>query len=247
MQYHDDYVLIIPARYSSSRLPGKPLIKISGIEMILRTYNRCSSVVDQKKIFVATESKLIEDFCIKNSIQVVMTSEECLTGTDRIAEVSTKISAPVYINVQGDEPILNPADLLDLINASMQKPNSIFNGYCKIDNKEQYLSKSIPKVVFSEDEKLLYMSRSPIPYSRSMKSIKAFRQVCIYAFPINALKIFSNNTKKTFFEMTEDIEILRFLELGCEVNMIKMSSDSVAVDVPEDIEKVEKLLSLENE
>jgi 3-deoxy-manno-octulosonate cytidylyltransferase (CMP-KDO synthetase) len=247
MQYHDDYVVIIPARYSSSRLPGKPLLKISGVEMIMRTYSRCAKAVDPKKIFVATESSLIKNFCIKNSIQVIMTSDKCLTGTDRIAEVSTKISAPVYINVQGDEPLLNPDDLLSIINASMQKPNTIFNGYCEINDKDQYLSKNIPKAVFTEDKKLLYMSRSPIPFSGSIKSMKAFRQVCIYAFPRKALKIFSNNPKKTFFEMIEDIEILRFLELGCEINMVKMSSDSVAVDVPDDIKRVEKLLSLRNE
>ena len=91
MQSHDDYIVVIPARYDSSRLPGKPLIKISGIEMLLRTFNRCKEVVDAKKIFVATDNLMIEDFCISNNIQVVMTSDKCLTGTDRVAEVSKKI------------------------------------------------------------------------------------------------------------------------------------------------------------
>tara|TARA_B100000795_G_C22806749_1_gene445500 strand:+ start:5923 stop:6666 length:744 start_codon:yes stop_codon:yes gene_type:complete len=246
MQSHDDYIVVIPARYDSSRLPGKPLIKISGIEMLLRTFNRCKEVVDAKKIFVATDNLMIEDFCISNNIQVVMTSDKCLTGTDRVAEVSKKIYAPVYINVQGDEPILNPKDLLDLINQSLDDPSSIFNGYCQIEDESQYFSKNIPKVIFAENKDLLYMSRAAIPFSKSGDFKMSYRQVCIYGFPREALAIFSKNKEKTFFEMNEDIEILRFLELGCKIKMIEMSSDSVAVDIPDDILKVEKILKLEN-
>ena len=244
MQYHDDYVVIIPARYGSSRLPGKPLIKISGVEMILRTYTRCLNVVNPKKIYVATDNVLIKDFCTRNSIQVIMTPETCLTGTDRIAEVSKEIIAPVYINVQGDEPLLNPDDLSDLINASLQEPNTIFNGYCEIKNNDQYVSKNIPKVVFAQNKKLLYMSRSPIPFSKVNNHSNSYRQVCIYAFPKKSLDIFLSNPNKTNFEMNEDIEILRFLELGCEIKLIQMSSESVAVDTIEDVKKVENIISL---
>ena len=246
MQSHDDYIVVIPARYNSSRLPGKPLIKISGIEMLLRTFNKCNEVVDAKKIFVATQSIKIEEFCISNNLQVVMTSNQCLTGTDRIAEVAKKIDAPVYINVQGDEPLLNPNDLLKLINESNNDPDTIFNGYCKIDDESQYYSKNIPKVAFAENKELLYMSRAAIPFSKSGAFKISYRQVCIYAFPRESLSIFSKNTGKTFFEMHEDIEILRFLELGCKIKMIEMSSDSVAVDVPDDIRKVEEILKLQN-
>ena len=189
MQYHDDYVVIIPARYGSSRLPGKPLIKISGVEMILRTYTRCLNVVNPKKIYVATDNVLIKDFCTRNSIQVIMTPETCLTGTDRIAEVSKEIIAPVYINVQGDEPLLNPDDLSDLINASLQEPNTIFNGYCEIKITINTFQK-IYQVVFAQNKKLLYMSRSPIPFSKVNNHSNSYRQVCIYAFPKSLLTYF---------------------------------------------------------
>tara|TARA_A100001015_G_C15024950_1_gene729961 strand:- start:390 stop:1145 length:756 start_codon:yes stop_codon:yes gene_type:complete len=239
MQSHNDYVVVIPARYNSTRLPGKPLIKIAGKEMLLRTYHRCTKVVACEKIYVATDSKKIKDFCSEKSINVVMTGEKCITGTDRIAEFSEIVDSPVYINVQGDEPILNPNDLKTLIERSINNPEIIFNGYCNIDSSTLYESENIPKVVFSENENLLYMSRSPIPYSKQYKPNLSFRQVCIYAFPKKALKNFSSRKNKTFFESNEDIEILRFLELGYEIKMIKMSSESIAVDIPNDIIRVE--------
>ena len=93
MQSEHDYVVVIPARYHSTRLPGKPLIKILGIEMLQRTYNQCLKAVDKEKIFVATDSKKITDYCIENNIQSLLTSKNCLTGTDRIAEVSKIIDA----------------------------------------------------------------------------------------------------------------------------------------------------------
>tara|TARA_B100000925_G_scaffold244557_1_gene194420 strand:+ start:757 stop:1503 length:747 start_codon:yes stop_codon:yes gene_type:complete len=247
MQSEHNYVVVIPARYHSTRLPGKPLIKILGIEMLQRTYNRCLKVVDKEKIFVATDSEKIIDFCNKNDIQSILTSKNCLTGTDRIAEVSKIIDAKVYINVQGDEPLLNPDDLKLLIESSEKNPDIIFNGYCEIDNQSQYISQNIPKVVFSNNKELLYMSRSPIPHHKNKKNHNSYRQVCIYAYPKEVLSIFLKQPKKTVFESYEDIEILRFLELGCKIKMLKMSSKSVAVDVPEDVIKVEEIIRLSNE
>lgn len=247
MQSEHDYVVVIPARYHSTRLPGKPLIKILGIEMLQRTYNQCLKAVDKEKIFIATDSKKITDFCIKNNIQSLLTSENCLTGTDRIAEVSKIIDSKVYINVQGDEPLLNPDDLKLLIESSKKYPDIIFNGYCEIDENSKYISENIPKVVFSNAKDLLYMSRSPIPFHKNKQIHHSYRQVCIYAYPKDVLSIFLEQPKKTIFESYEDIEILRFLELGCKIKMLKMSSKSVAVDVPEDIIKVEEILKLRNE
>lgn len=248
MQSHNDYVVVIPARYKSTRLPGKPLIKIAGKELLLRTFERCLKVVSRNKIYVATDSKKIKNFCEKNDLQVVMTKEDCLTGTDRISEFSKFIDAPTYINVQGDEPLLNPDDLKLLINSSINEPKNIFNGYCSIDSEELYLSRNIPKVVFSENQELLYMSRAPIPATKEMSPKISYRQVCIYAFPKSSLVSFASRPEKTFFESNEDIEILRFLELGHKIKMIEMSSDSIAVDVPEDIKKVESALKdIEND
>ena len=191
-----DFLLVIPARYKSSRLPGKPLLKIKGVPMIIRTYNQCKKAVSESKILVATDHKKIFDLCKKNKINALMTSNKCLTGTDRIAEVAKKHKKSFFINVQGDEPICNPADIKKIIKTAKKFPKSVIGGYTKITNKELFYSPHIPKVVTRKDGNLIYMSRAPIPYNKSKSFQKGWRQVCIYSFPIKSLEIFSKNQKK---------------------------------------------------
>ena len=238
----NEFLVVIPARYKSTRLPGKPLIKLRGKEMLLRTFERCLNVVKSEEIVVATDDKRIKIFCKKNNINALMTSKKCLTGTDRVAELSKKIKRKFYINVQGDEPLVDINDLKNLIRISKKYPNRIFNGYTKIFDKKLFLSKHIPKVVFRNDGRLLYQSRSPIPINKKGKFIDAWRQVCIYSLPYNSLKKFSSIKKKTLLENIEDCELIRFLELGLEVHMIKMSNNSISVDTRDDVNKVNKLL-----
>ena len=183
-----DYLIIIPARYSSKRLPGKPLIDINGIPMIIRTFNQCKKAVPASKIIIATDDKRIQKICSKNGINSIITSKRCLTGTDRIAEVAKKIKKSFYINVQGDEPICNPKDIKKIVNFAKKNPNLIINGYTEIKDKEMFYSPNVPKVVFDKNEKLLYMSRAPIPSNKKQTFIKSWRQVCIYSFPYKSLK-----------------------------------------------------------
>jgi 3-deoxy-manno-octulosonate cytidylyltransferase (CMP-KDO synthetase) len=177
--------------------------------------------------------------CEAAGIRVVMTSADCLTGTDRVAEAARRIEAETYINVQGDEPVFNPDDLLALIEAAAAHPQEIINGYCPIAHEEMFRSGSMPKVVMRPDGRLLYMSRAPIPTSKAHAFAKAWRQVCAYAFPRHALETFASAAAKTELEALEDIEILRFLELGWEVRMIPLSDVSVPVDNAEDVERAE--------
>jgi 3-deoxy-manno-octulosonate cytidylyltransferase (CMP-KDO synthetase) len=238
------YLIVIPARLKSSRLPNKPLIKIQGKEILLRTYERCLLAVnDPKNIIVATDHQSIVSFCQEKNINVIMTSDHCLTGTDRVCEVAKKINADTYINVQGDEPILDPDDLKKIIANVEKDPNKIYNGYAEIKTEHNYFSPNIPKVIFHPTTKeLMYMSRAAIPANKSFKFEKAWKQVCIYAFPKDSLFAFSS-TNKTPLETIEDIEVLRFLELGYKVQMISLSGNGIAVDVPEDIKKVEAYLN----
>lgn len=236
------YFVVIPARYASSRLPAKPLIPICGIPMIVRTYRQCLKAVAAEQIYVATDDHRIADTCREFGIRVALTSPECLTGTDRVAEFAKQFYADTYVNVQGDEPLFNPDDLRLLIQRAEASPHDIINGYCQINDEADFRNRSIPKVIVRPDESLLYMSRAPIPLTKSGEFVSANRQVCAYSFPRKALEAFSSIKTKTPLEEIEDIEILRFLELGFDIKMIRMSDKSVAVDNPCDIEKVERII-----
>jgi 3-deoxy-manno-octulosonate cytidylyltransferase (CMP-KDO synthetase) len=235
-------VIIIPARYQSSRFPGKPLAELQGIPMIVHVWRKCVQAVDANLVYVATDDERIRAACALHDIQVVMTRSDCLTGTDRVFDAAKQIQADLYINVQGDEPLLDPRDIQVVLDMAQQHPGEIINAMCPIDNDVDYVSRTIPKVVARPDGRLLYMSRAPIPGNKAATFVSAHKQVCIYAFPPQALADFAACQHKTALEEIEDIEILRFLELGYEVRMVAVSQSSVAVDTPQDLERVRALM-----
>lgn len=232
------YLIIIPARMESTRLPNKPLIDILGKTLIQRTYEQVLKVVPNNKILVATDSLEIKNHLEGLGYNAELTSTDCLTGTDRVAEIANRYDHDYYINVQGDEPLINPQDIKVLLDRLDTAEGKILNGYTSIVDEADFRSISIPKVVFRPDGRLLFMSRSAIPGNKKNILIKSWRQVCIYAFPKKALFEFQNQKEKTCLEEMEDIEILRFLEMGYDVQMIEMSDESIAVDNPEDVQKV---------
>ena len=130
-------IVVIPARYQSTRLPGKPLIDIAGETMIRRTYLRSVAAVPAEHVYIATDDERIAQHCRDTGMKYVMTSPDCLTGTDRVAEVATRIPADIYINVQGDEPLCNPADIRVILDAAERYPGKILNGYCPILSEEE--------------------------------------------------------------------------------------------------------------
>ena len=243
-----DYLIVIPARYQSSRFPGKPLKKILGQELILRVLERCIKKFDKNKIVVATDSKKIKDYVNSMSYRAIMTSKNCLTGTDRVAEIAKKINSKIYINVQGDEPLINPKDILKILSEKKKNKKFIICGMTKISKNEDPYSNSIPKVVFDKNRNLIYMSRSLIPGSKKKFSNKKnyWKQVCIYAFSKKDLKIYGKNKKKSNLEKNEDIEILRLIDNQKNIKMIKTKEGSAAVDYPKDIRFVEKILKKMN-
>ena len=163
-----NFVLIIPARYKSSRFPGKPLTLLKGKSMIRRVYDQCLKVVPRDSIYVATEDKRIADHCKKNNMQFLMTSDKCLTGTDRLCEVSKLVEADYYINIQGDEPLFNPIDIQNLIQEISKQKNlyDVYCGYCSIDSEDIFFSFNMPKVIFNKRKELIYISRAPIPSNK---------------------------------------------------------------------------------
>ena len=235
--------IIIPARYGSSRYKGKPLAKILNREMILHVADICSKVVDKKNLFIATDNNKIAKVVKNANYNVIMTSSKCLTGTDRVAEASQKINSKIIINVQGDEPLINPQDIKKIILAKKKYPNHVVCGYDKINKLEKPQSLNLPKVVVNQNQELIYISRSLIPGSKKkLKDINFFKQVCIYAFNHKELKKFYSKKKKSKLESIEDIEILRFFEFGIKVKMIRLQSNSLAVDEIKDVKKAEKLI-----
>lgn len=245
MRRNSNFIVVIPARFGSKRLPGKPLKKILGIPMVIRTSMQCLKVVKRSQLIVATDDRRIQKCCKKYSINSILTSKNCKTGTDRVAEVAKKIKVKNYINVQGDEPIFNPIDLKNMIKQAKKNRNKILLGYTKIENKINIGNKNIPKVVFDKNENLLYASRNPIPFVNLNKSYKSWRQVLVYSFPRVEVLKFYNMRKKTFLEEKEDIEILRFLEIGSKVKLVKMTNKSHPVDTMKDFHQVEKFLKNE--
>lgn len=230
--------IIIPARFQSSRFPGKPLIDICGQSLIERVWRRCCLASKKEDVYVATDSDNIFEHCKSKDIQCLMTSDKCLTGTDRVYEAAEKLNADLVVNVQGDEPLIDPADISKVIDSHISNPSAIHCGMCKINTEQDFRSPSVPKVVCSSTGKLFYMSRGAIPTDKILSFRNAMKQVCIYAFPSYALKAFALHGKKTHLESIEDIEILRFLELGYEVEMVEVSDSSIAVDFPEDVARV---------
>lgn len=234
-------VIIIPARYQSSRFPGKPLALIKGIPMIIRVADLCNKVFKKKDIYVATDSNKIRDVVKGFGVNVVMTKANCLTGTDRVSEASKKIKADIFINVQGDEPLINPKDILKVISYKKKFYNHVINCYTTIID-ENPTNTNLPKVAINENQDLIYMSRSKIPGSKKESKLKYdyLKQVCIYAFNKKELKSFSSRNSKSKLEMIEDIEILRFFDLNIPIKMKKLKNQSLAVDTPQDLKKIQK-------
>ena len=236
-------VIIIPARYGSSRYKGKPLVKILGRELILRVSDICAKTIGKENTFIATDSKKIQKKVNEYNYNSIMTSRKCLTGTDRVAEASKKIKANIYVNVQGDEPLVNPNDINKIIQEKKENPKFVICGYGNIHKYQNPKSLNLPKVIVNSKQELIYISRSLIPGSKKkIKPKNFFKQVCIYAFNKKELQKFYSLKKKSELEKIEDIEILRFFDLGIKIKMVKLNSNSVAVDEISDVRKAEKIL-----
>lgn len=238
---------VIPARYESSRFPGKPLVPILGIPMIKRVYDQVKKSKALERVIVATDDERIQNFCEEEGLEVFMTSSSCLTGTDRIAEVAAKLDYDFYINIQGDEPVISPEVIDQVIDAYKLFGNEYiaYNMYKRLDAAEAQRA-SIIKTLVNENDELVYMSRCPVPYSKSKNPPEFNKQVCVYGFTENALREYTKNGTKTRNEKHEDIELLRFIDMGHKVKMIPTEYDSIAVDEPGDIERVEVFLRSRN-
>lgn len=233
--------VIIPARYGSSRFPGKPLTPLLGKPMVIWVAELSARAVGAENTFVATEDRRIAEVVQAAGFVALMTSENALTGTDRLAEASMQVDYDIYVNVQGDEPLINPTDILAIADRKATDLSVIVNGFCWISENEDAHNVNIPKVVASEDGTLLYMSRAAVPGFKDPKCApdRYAKQVCIYAFTRDDLDAFVEFGRKGRIEAIEDIEILRFFELGRKIVVVETTSGSLAIDTPSDVALVE--------
>lgn len=234
--------IIIPARYESHRLPGKPLVMLKGIPMVIRTALTCIETIGKENTYVATNDSRIEDKCIEYEVNCIRTTSNCLTGTDRVAEAYLRLGKgyETIVNVQGDEPLVLKDNIVKIIEAHKAK-GGIVTGAAKIETEEDFRSYNIVKFAIS-NETLIYASRAGIPSNKIGEFYEHFCHVPIYAFDEKQLLLFSSRKTKSYLEQIEDVEILRSLELGSKVNISYIDRYYPAVDVKEDIKKVLKFL-----
>jgi len=233
-------VIVIPARMKGTRLPGKPLIQIKGKTMIYHVWDRCRKVIPAENIYIATEDIEIEDYCKDNDINCVVT-EKAETAIDRIKLFSNMIEADAYINVQGDEPVVNTNDIATILKYNQKYPNRVVFGKAEA-NIEEFHDHSKAKVVCALDGRLLYSSRAGIPLNNKGGFVSAERAIWIYAFNKDALDLYHNARDMTCLDKLEDNEIIRFLEIGVPVYCVDVIGNSWAVDEPKDLKIVEQLM-----
>lgn len=183
-------VILIPARFKSTRFPGKPLAIINGRPMILRVADICAEVLPIEDIYIATDSEIIAEKVSDAGYNYLMTSENALTGTDRIYEAIKYIDAEIFINVQGDEPLVSPEDIRKIIEAKKLNSSSVVKGYSVITSEDPR-SLNIPKVVMNDSNRMVYMSRALIPGSKTGDEVRIYNKaVCIYGFNREELNSF---------------------------------------------------------
>ncbi|OHC75515.1 MAG: 3-deoxy-manno-octulosonate cytidylyltransferase [Rhodospirillales bacterium RIFCSPLOWO2_12_FULL_58_28] len=238
-------VAIIPARLGSSRFPGKPLAPLLGKTMIEHVYRRTAMSKSLLGVYVATCDEKIRDAVEGFGGKAVMTSNRHERAGDRVAEAIEGIEADVVVMVQGDEPMTRP-DMIDEATAPFgNNPDiSCVNLTTRIESMDEFNNPNTIKVAIDRTGNALYFSRRPIPYAveANFAAITPYKQVCIIPFSRQALKTFSA-LKPTPLEIAESIDMLRFLEHGYPVRMVETRFNTHAVDTPEDLTRVEKLMT----
>ena len=236
---------IIPARYGSTRFPGKPLIDINGKSMIQRVYEQAKSCPRLDNVFVATDDQRIFDHVKSFGGSVEMTSDKHESGTDRCAELVEKINEKydVVINIQGDEPYIDPTQIIQLCDCFNDEKTDIATLIKKIDNTTDLFNENKVKVVKNPKDFAIYFSRNPIPFLKAEKQENWLEKHCyykhigIYGYRTEVLKNITV-TSVSLLEKAEGLEQLRWLENGFHIKVAETELEAIAIDSPEDLEKI---------
>jgi 3-deoxy-manno-octulosonate cytidylyltransferase (CMP-KDO synthetase) len=238
-------VVVIPARYGSTRLPGKPLVSLAGKPMIQRVYERARMAKKVDRVIVATDDERIVKAVETFGGEARMTRTDHRTGTERVAEVAAHVEGEVFINVQGDEPLLDPVAVDTAINALLEEaPAMIATVATPIKTPADIMDPNVVKTVLDFDGNALYFSRAPIPWVRDTGGkvqVRHLKHLGLYVFQREALLEYPTLPQGDL-ERVEQLEQLRWLENGWKIRVAEVEHDAVSVDVPEDVARVEKLL-----
>jgi 3-deoxy-manno-octulosonate cytidylyltransferase (CMP-KDO synthetase) len=228
---------IIPARFGSTRFPGKPLIEINGKSMIRRVIDQAKKCSSLAEVWVATDDERIFNHVEEYGCKAIYTSEDCNSGTERICELLPNILGQFdfVLNIQGDEPFVHVASLEELSNALIHSKSDIATLAVQTDNSEEAIDSNRVKVVFSNSGRAMYFSRSTIPFARNGEP-DYFKHLGVYAYTTNALQQLKT-LKPSSLEMTESLEQLRWLENDLTISVVVTSHDSTGIDTPADLLK----------
>lgn len=246
-------VVIIPARLNSSRLPGKVLLDICGKPMIQHVFETAKKALHVKDVYISTDSEKVKKACETFTSNVIMTSTTHESGTDRLAEAIKSIECDNIINVQGDEPLIDPELISQLANVLESKESEMVSAMHKITTVEELKSPNTVKVTVDNHSNALYFSRSIIPHHRDNwdvllnhhttipEPLKFFKHIGIYGYTKEFLQNYAG-MEQTYLEKLEKLEQLRVLENGFKIKMIETEYVPVGVDVQEDLEQVRKIV-----
>lgn len=238
-------VVVIPARYASTRLPGKPLVPLAGQPMIQRVYERVKLAKRVQRIIVATDDPRIVEAVQSFGGEARITRPDHRTGTERVAEVAAHVEGDVFVNVQGDEPLLDPAAVDIAVAALVEEPKAkVATVATAVKTPADIMDPNVVKTVLDFDENALYFSRAPIPWVRDSAAhvvVRHLKHLGLYCFERRALLEYPTLPQGQL-ERSEQLEQLRWLENGWKVRVAEVEHDAISVDVPEDVERVEKLL-----
>jgi 3-deoxy-manno-octulosonate cytidylyltransferase (CMP-KDO synthetase) len=238
-------IAVIPARYASTRLPGKPLASIAGRPMIQHVVERVREAKMVARVIVATDDERIKSAVEGFGGEALLTRTDHRTGTDRVAEVAAHVAAELYVNVQGDEPLIDPGTI-DAVVAEMLEDESVqaATPCSAIRRQNDIMDPNITKVVRDFDSNAIYFSHAPIPWVRDKGqpvAVKHWKHIGLYAYRRDALLEFPTLPPGEL-ERVEQLEQLRWLENGFRIRVVETQYDAISVDVPEDIKRVEQLL-----
>lgn len=239
-----DIVAVIPARFASTRFPGKPLAEIDGKPMIEHVYRRAQASPIVSRVIVATDDLRIAAAVSSFGGNVQLTRPDHATGTDRLAEVAASIDCDVVVNVQGDEPLLDARAIAEVVSPLSDASVVMSTLYRRIEHVWELSDPNIVKVVVDRAGFALYFSRAPIPHARDPRGgwPPLYRHIGIYAYRRSALLVLAS-LEPTPLERTEVLEQLRALEHGIRIKAIETTYDSIGVDTPADLEQVRRLLT----